>query len=103
MVSFGVRLTGPGFVCAIYYLLWRHTEVFLTVISKVLRKRLGIGFGMVWVAIGVVITFNVVFNHVMCMVIKPGGPTDLAVSQSTLQLNKMKKVEKLRNYYKERK
>ena len=73
-------MTGPCFVIAIYYLLWRHTEVFLMVISKVLRKRLGIGFGMVWVAIGVVITFNVVFNHLMAMFIKPGGPTDLAVS-----------------------
>ena len=77
-----MRLTGPFFCCAIYYLLWRHTEVFLTVIAKVLRKRLGVGFGMVWVAIGVVITFNVVFNHLMCMLIKPGGPTDLAVSAS---------------------
>jgi hypothetical protein len=35
---------------------------------------------MVWIAIGVVITFNVVFNHAMAMLIKPGGPTDLAVS-----------------------
>ena len=73
-------MTGPLFVTGIYYLLWRHTEVFLTVISKVLRKRLGVGFSMVWIAIGVVITFNVVFNHAMAMLIKPGGPTDLAVS-----------------------
>jgi hypothetical protein len=52
------------------------------VISKVLRRRLGVYFGMVWITIGVVITFNVVFNHMMAMVIKPGGPTDLAVSIS---------------------
>jgi hypothetical protein len=60
--------------------MWRHTYIFLTVISKVLRKRLGVYFGMIWITIGVVITFNVVFNHMMAMVIKPGGPTDLAVS-----------------------
>jgi hypothetical protein len=36
------------------------------------------------------------------MLIKPGSPTDLAVSQKLISL-KVKKVERLRNYYKERK
>lgn len=83
MVSFAIRLTGPFFCCAIYYLLWYHTRIFLTVIGKVLRRRLGLWFGMIWTAIGVIITFNVVFNHLMAMLIKPGGPTDLAVSLET--------------------
>ena len=74
------RLIGPFFCAALYYLMWRHTHVFLTIISKVLRKRLGVYFGMIWIGIGVIITFNVLFNHFMAMVIKPGGPTDLAVS-----------------------
>ena len=89
--AFIVKLTGPGFVIAFYYLMWKHTYVYLTIICKVLRKRLGPTFGMIWTTIGVVITFNTVFNHTMAMVIKPGGPKDLA------------KVEKLRNIYKERK
>jgi hypothetical protein len=80
VLSFGVRLSGPCFVSAIYYLLYRHSYVFLTIICKVMRKRLGPTFGMVWTAIGVIITFNVVFNHLMAMLIKPGGPKDLAVS-----------------------
>lgn len=75
-----MRLSGPFFVGAIYYLLYYHTEVFLTIICKVLRKRLGVVFGMIWIAIGVIITFNVIFNHLMAMFIKPGSPTDLAVS-----------------------
>lgn len=75
-----MRLSGPFFVGAIYYLLYHHTEVFLTIICKVLRKRLGVVFGMIWIAIGVIITFNVIFNHLMAMFIKPGSPTDLAVS-----------------------
>jgi hypothetical protein len=61
--------------------MWRHTYVFLTIICKVLRKRLGVTFGMVWTTIGVVITFNVVFNHLMAMIIKPGSPKDLVVSE----------------------
>jgi len=78
--SFGFRLTGPLFCGALYYLLWRHTWIFLTIICKVLRKRLGVGFGMTWTAIGVVITFNVVWNHVLAMIVKPSGPADLKVS-----------------------
>ena len=73
-------MLGPGFCIAMYYLMWKHTHVFLTIIAKALRKRLGVYFGMLWTTIGVVITFNVVFNHVMAMIIKPGSPTDLAVS-----------------------
>jgi hypothetical protein len=37
---------------------------------------------MVWTTIGVVITFNTVFNHLMAMFIKPGSPKDLVVSAS---------------------
>ena len=79
--SLAFRLMGPGFCFGMYYLMWQHTWVFLTVISKVLRRRLGMYFGMTWTTIGVVITFNVVFNHMLAMIIKPGGPTDLAVSR----------------------
>jgi len=85
-----VRMTGPLFVVAFYYLMWRHTHAYLTIICKVLRKRLGLTFGMIWTTIGVVITFNTVFNHLMAMIIKPGSPKDLA------------NVEKLRAFYKER-
>lgn len=78
--SFVIRLTGPGFCIALYYLMWRHTYVYLFIIGKMLRRRLGVWFGMIWTTIGVVITFNVVFNHCMAMIIKPGGPSDLIVS-----------------------
>ena len=80
-ISFCIRLSGPFFTGSLYYLWYWHTHVFLTIICKVLRKRLGLTFGMIWIAIGVIITFNVIFNHLMCVFIKPGGPTDLAVSQ----------------------
>jgi hypothetical protein len=79
LFSLAIRLLGPFFCIAMYYLMWRHTYVFLTIIAKVLRKRLGVYFGMLWTTIGVVITFNVVFNHVMAMFIKPGSPADLSV------------------------
>lgn len=86
LFTFVIKLSGPGFCVAMYYLMWRHTYVYLTIICKVLRKRLGVTFGMIWTTIGVVITFNVVFNHLMAMFIKPGSPKDLLVSALELTL-----------------
>ena len=68
------------FVVGFYYLMGYHTWIFLTVICPVLRKRLGAGFGMTWTLIGVIITYNVVWNHMLAMCIKPGSPADLIVS-----------------------
>jgi hypothetical protein len=47
---------------------------------------------MTWTAIGAIITFNVVFNHLMAMLIKPGGPTDLAVSTFSLTKSERREI-----------
>lgn len=76
-----MRLVGPGFCCCFYYLMAKHTWVFLTIICPVLRKRLGVTFGLIWTVIGVVITYNVVWNHMLAMTLKPGSPKDVIVSR----------------------
>ena len=78
---------GPCFCGALYYLIWYHFDIFLNVISPVLWKRLGVKFALVWISIGLVIVFNLVWNHACAMIIKPGGPYDLA------------NTEELRKYY----
>lgn len=70
-----------------------HIYAYCEVILVVLKKRLGTNFGMLWVAIGVGITYNIVYNHFFAMLIKPGSPSDLKVSMSSLIL---KDIEKLR-------
>jgi len=45
---------------------------------------------MAWSAIGLTISFNVVFNHMLATLIKPGSPTDLRY------------IEQLRHQYKRR-
>jgi len=89
--GFVFRMMGPGFCCGLYYLIWLHFEAYLFIITKVLNKRLGNAFALVWVGIGLVLVFNVVWNHSLAMLIKPGGPLDLA------------KTEELRAYYKQKK
>ena len=77
-----MRLAGPAFVIAFYYLMCYHTWIFLTIIATVLRSRVGTNFAIVWTLIGIVITYNVVWNHLLAMLLKPGSPKDLIVSLS---------------------
>ena len=80
VIGFIMRLVGPCFCVGFYYLMLKHTYVFLVIICPVLRKRLGVPFGIIWTIIGVVITYNVVWNHMLAMCLKPGSPKDLIVS-----------------------
>jgi hypothetical protein len=74
-----VRFIGPFFCLGFYALLGMHVYAYFTVVLFVLRKRLGVAFGLTWVAIGLSIVYNILYNHFLAMLIKPGGPADLKV------------------------
>jgi len=78
-VGFGIRLLGPIFVMTFYALVALHVYAQAEVILVVLKKRLGTNFGLLWISIGVIILYNVVYNHFFAMMIKPGSPQDLKV------------------------
>jgi hypothetical protein len=40
-------------------------------------KRLGTEFALVWTGIGLTLCYNICFNHLMAMLLKPGSPKDL--------------------------
>jgi hypothetical protein len=75
-----MRLLGPIFILSFYALFSVHIYSYFEVILCVLRKRLGVGFGLLWVGIGVCIAYNIVYNHFFAMIVKPGSPADLKVS-----------------------
>ena len=60
-----------------YILLSLHIYAFFTVIVLVIKKRLGVFFGLVWIALGLSLLYNIVFNHFWAMFLKPGSPKDL--------------------------
>ncbi len=70
---------GPFFVLGFYALLALHVYAYFDVVLFVLKRRLGTPFGLLWVAIGLVIVYNVAYNHFFATFIKPGGPADLKV------------------------
>jgi hypothetical protein len=71
---------GPLFVIGFYILLGLHVYSYFDVVLFVLKKRLGTTFGLIWVAIGLIIVYNVAYNHFFATFIKPGGPSDLKVN-----------------------
>ncbi len=71
---------GPFFVIGFYLLLALHVYAYFTVILTVLKKRLGPEFGILWVAIGLILVYNITYNHFFATIIKPGGPSDLKVT-----------------------
>jgi hypothetical protein len=75
-----MRLTGPFFVLGFYIIISLHLFTHFGVTLLVLNKRLGAPFGLLWVAIGACLFYNVMYNHFFAMVVKPGGPNDLKVS-----------------------
>lgn len=80
VMGFALRVFGPVFIVSFYALLAVHMYSYTEVILFVLRKRLGTIFGILWVGIGVMIVYNIVYNHFFAMVVKPGSPSDLKVS-----------------------
>lgn len=68
-------------ICATYFMLSLHTFAFFKVIALVIKKRLGVLFGLTWISIGIALLYNIVFNHFWAMIIKPGSPKDLIANE----------------------
>ncbi len=77
MMSMGMYMLGVCLTSGLYILVGVHTYAFFNVIAPVLRKRLGIPFGLLWCAIGLSLLYNICFNHFFAMIIGPGCPKDL--------------------------
>ena len=60
----------------LYFLIGLHFYAFIEVLCPLMKARLGTELGLTWIAVGLVILFNILFNHFWAMTIKPGGPID---------------------------
>ena len=81
---------GVGLTAALYVLLAVHVHAYFSFIVGLLFKRLGARCAIAWACIGLTILYNIVYNHVLAMVVRPGSPKDL------------RKIENLREVYKRR-
>jgi len=69
-----MRLMGPLFVLAFYCLIALHAYAFFNISIFVLAQRLGPIYGLIWIAIGFCLLYNVLFNHALSYIVKPGNP-----------------------------
>jgi hypothetical protein len=95
--GFVFRMMGPGFCIGLYYIIWLHFDAYINIITLVLHRRLGTTFALIWFSIGLVLVFNIVWNHMLAMLIKPGGPYDLDNTEKLREYYKMKKTRKQLN------
>ena len=75
-MSIGMRVIGPCLILALYSILGLHVYAYFTVITPLLKVRLGTELGMIWIVVGLALVYNIAFNHSMATIIKPGGPKD---------------------------
>ena len=71
---YGMRAFGWGLGIGLYALLYFHVHIYFSLICSVQKKRLGVTFSLVWVAIGLSLLYNIIWNHFLAMMIKPGSP-----------------------------
>ena len=77
-------------VISLHGLIGLHVYSYFSYIIGPLKRRLGTAASLGWLAIGLTLLFNIIFNHTMAMVVKPGSPKDL------------RRVENLRDQLKRR-
>ena len=51
-------------------------------ISPLLKRRFGTELGLIWITVGLVLVYNIVYNHFFAMIIKPGSPSDLRKTEA---------------------
>jgi hypothetical protein len=80
-------------MCAgLYTLIGAHAYAFFTIIARLILKRVGSAFGLVWIAIGISLVYNICYNHFLAMTVKPGNVNDLIMIEGL-----RKKIKKRAN------
>ena len=79
-----MRLLGPVLVFGLYAIVVLHIYAYFTVITPLLKNRIGTTLGLLWIVVGLALVYNVVFNHMLACLMRPGSPLDT------------KKIEKMR-------
>jgi hypothetical protein len=69
---------GPVLATGVYVLLALHAYVFFAYMLSPLDRKLGSSLkAVLWLGIGLILGFNISFNHLFAMVIKPGSVEDI--------------------------
>ncbi len=88
-------MIGWMLIFTFYILIGVHFQAFFAVVMPLIKRRLGTYLGLIWIAVGFALLYNVVYNHILAILVKPGSPKDLArVEYLKTQAKKQKGGEK---------
>jgi len=94
----GIRLISPAFAIALYSLIGAHFYTFIVLITPLLKRRLGTVLGLTWVATGLILVYNICYNHAMALMVKPGSPKDLQrIEKARMQLKQRAGRKKIKS------
>ena len=72
-------------IITLYSLIIVHVYAFFGIALGLLKRRLGVLQTLVWEAIGLIILYNIAYNHLLACIVKPNSPKEL------------KKIERMRD------
>ena len=76
--SLGIRMMGLVMCTGLYFILGLHIYAyFSTKLTHMIHKRLGTELALIWIAIGLSLVYNIIYNHFFAMMIKPGNVSNL--------------------------
>ena len=75
--AYGMWFFGLGLVTGLYSVIGLHFYAYISFIAPLLKKRFGTELGLLWCVVGLVLVYNIVYNHFFAMLLKPGSPADL--------------------------
>ena len=83
--SFAFRILGLVLCIGLYVILITHVYAFFTVISPLLQKRFGTSLGLIWIVVGLALLYNIVWNHALAAILKPGSTIDMRETERMRQ------------------
>ena len=60
-------------VIALYVLMFLQLYVTSVLLAPLMHKRFGTELGLLWVAVGLILLYNTLYNHFLAMIIRPGN------------------------------
>lgn len=70
-------IVGFILVISVYVIIGLHVYTVLVYVSPALFKRMGCNLTNIWLMVGTILLYNIVFNHLLAWFVKPGSNKDL--------------------------
>ena len=86
--SYMMWFLGLGLVGALYVLIGLHFVTYINLIAPLLKKRFGTELGLLWLGVGLVLVYNIVYNHFLAMFLRPGNLKDLKMIEKMRESQK---------------